>query len=425
MAAMPSLFARGGRILALLALGLGAATTARPSRIGGLPRHASVLTHTARAAPTSAPQARSPLEAVREPFVRALASSALVLALTFGGQPAVALDAVSVGTCLLQKCTGELARCIADPTCAANIVCLNLCNGKKDETGCEIKCGDQFANDVIANFNKCAVTNKKCVPQEKDKGEYPVPPAGATVDTFDTRDFTGTWYITAGQNELFDVFPCQKHEFSAPEPGKLVGDLYWRVKTLYGAEVERTAQQVFKADPQHPGILYNHDNEFLHYQDDWYIIGYKPNEYALVYYRGSNDAWDGYGGAVVYTRAKSLPAKYIPELREACAKVPGLDWDSFKKTDNSCKRLKQTALVEQLERDATILRLDLKDLENDVEVGLFGLPTEIGKDFHRIEEEVEREEKLIAKEIEAEGEAFGKEVNAIERFLADKLGIGR
>ena len=24
----------------------------------------------------------------------------------------------------------------------------------------------------------------------------------------------------------------------------------------------------------------------------------------VVYYRGSNDAWDGYGGAVIYTRAK-------------------------------------------------------------------------------------------------------------------------
>ena len=26
--------------------------------------------------------------------------------------------------------------------------------------------------------------------------------------------------------------------------------------------------------------------------------------YVVVYYRGSNDAWDGYGGAVIYTRAK-------------------------------------------------------------------------------------------------------------------------
>jgi len=358
------------------------------------------------------PPRPSPLGAARDAAARALATTALVLSLSVSSSPAGALDAVKVGECLLQKCTGELARCIADPTCAANVVCLNLCNGKKDETGCEIKCGDQFANDVIANFNKCAVSNKKCVPQEKDKGEYPVPPVGATVDTFDTRDFTGTWYITAGQNELFDIFPCQKHEFSSPEPGKLVGELYWRVKTPYGAEVERTATQRFVADPEHGGILYNHDNEFLHYQDDWYIIGYKKDEYALVYYRGSNDAWDGYGGAVLYTRAKTLPLKYVPELREACAKVPGLSWDDFKKTDNSCKRLQENTIAEELERDAAILRLDLKDLENDVEIGLFGLPSEIGKDLRKIENVVETEEKVLA-----------EDVSLVEQFFAEKLGL--
>lgn len=402
-------------LLVALALAAAAVAAAGPSRVSRPPRHAASNAPQARAVARSPPPTQpSAFEVARQPLARALASGALVLALAFGGQPAGALDAVKVGECLLQKCTGELARCISDPTCAANVVCLNLCNGKPDETGCEIKCGDQFSNDVIATFNKCAVTNEKCVPQEKDRGEYPVPPEGATVDTFDTRDFTGTWYITAGQNELFDIFPCQKHEFTSPEPGRLVGDLYWRVKTPYGAEVERTAVQAFKADPAHAGILYNHDNEFLHYQDDWYIIGYKKDEYALVYYRGSNDAWDGYGGAVLYTRAKALPAKYIPELREACAKVPGLSWDAFKKTDNSCPRLQANALAEELERDAAVLRLDLSDLENDVEVGLFGLPTEIRKDLSRLGSEVVREEEFL-----------GKELGMLERFFVEKLGLGR
>lgn len=34
-------------------------------------------------------------------------------------------------------------------------------------------------------------------------------------------------------------------------------------------------------------------------------------------------------------RAASLPAEYIPELREA-AKRANLDWDKFRITDNSC-----------------------------------------------------------------------------------------
>lgn len=44
-------------------------------------------------------------------------------------------------------------------------------------------------------------------------------------------------------------------------------------------------------DPENPGILYNHDNEYLHYQDDWYIVDYEPEQFICIYYRGRNDAW--------------------------------------------------------------------------------------------------------------------------------------
>ncbi|KAJ1638815.1 Violaxanthin de-epoxidase-domain-containing protein [Pavlovales sp. CCMP2436] len=395
------------QLCALAALAVGTSAAAAPPRSSLL----SALRSPARAMAPAPPAASTAAVAWRQPLAQAFAAFALVASLN--GPPAGAMDSVAVGECLLQNCAPELARCIIDPACAANIVCLNLCNGQKDETGCEIRCGDQFGNAVVEKFNTCAVTNKKCVPQEKDKGLYPVPPADATVDTFDTRDFTGVWYITAGLNELFDTFPCQRHVFTSPEKGKLEGDLYWRIKTPYGAEVERTAEQNFVADPDHAGILYNHGNEFLHYQDDWYIIGYKPDEYALVYYRGSNDAWDGYGGAVLYTRAKALPAKYEPELKVAAAKA-GLKWEDFKKTDNSCRRLQQIPFKEELERDAGILRLDLKGLENDVEVGLFGLPTEIGKDLRAIERVIETDEKIIVEDF-----------SAFENFLANKLGFGR
>jgi violaxanthin de-epoxidase len=55
-----------------------------------------------------------------------------------------------------------------------------------------------------------------------------------------------------------------------------------------------------------------------------------------VYYRGSNDAWDGYGGVVVYTRDAKLPTQLLPRLREAAKKV-NFDFDKdFELTDNSC-----------------------------------------------------------------------------------------
>jgi violaxanthin de-epoxidase len=53
----------------------------------------------------------------------------------------------------------------------------------------------------------------------------------------------------------------------------------------------RDTIQRFVQDPEHPGILYNHDNEYLNYQDDWYILDYEPEQFIAIYYRGRNDAW--------------------------------------------------------------------------------------------------------------------------------------
>lgn len=34
----------------------------------------------------------------------------------------------------------------------------------------------------------------------------------------------------------------------------------------------------------------------MQYEDDWYVVSWRPDEYAFIYYRGRNDAWSGYGG---------------------------------------------------------------------------------------------------------------------------------
>ena len=73
----------------------------------------------------------------------------------------------------------------------------------------QIRCGDLYADAVVKNFNTCAVTTKKCVPQRANEGLYPVPKPEALVKEFNTADFTGRWYISAGLNPLFDTFDCQ------------------------------------------------------------------------------------------------------------------------------------------------------------------------------------------------------------------------
>lgn len=94
----------------------------------------------------------------------------------------------------------------------------------------------------------------------------------------------------------------------------------------------------------------------------------KADDYVFVYYRGSNDAWDGYGGAVVYTRSAVLPDSIVPELERA-AKSVGRDFSKFIKTDNTCGP--EPPLVERLEKtveegEKTIIR-EVEEIEEEVE----------------------------------------------------------
>jgi hypothetical protein len=72
----------------------------------------------------------------------AAAAAALVCApMAIPPGAALAADSVKIGTCLLQKCQVELAKCLGDPKCFQNIVCLNTCNGlsPEDEAACQIR----------------------------------------------------------------------------------------------------------------------------------------------------------------------------------------------------------------------------------------------------------------------------------------------
>ena len=266
---------------------------------------------------------------------------------------AEAADGARIAKCLFQKCPLALGKCIANPNCLANVICINTCNGRPDEEDCQIECGNTFENEAVVEFNKCAVSDATCVPQKADDGSYPVPAKDVTVSNFPTKFFDGKLYITAGQNKLFDIFDCQVHFFTETQPGKFFGKLNWRTQEPDGEFFTRDAVQEFVQDKDWSAHLINHDNDYLHYQDDWYIIDYSYGDktvpdFAYVYYRGANDAWVGYGGAVIYTREAKLPEELLPRLREASKKV-NFDFDrDFTITDNTCKV--------QTEGDKVILR---------------------------------------------------------------------
>ncbi|KAA8538943.1 hypothetical protein F0562_025635 [Nyssa sinensis] len=360
-----------------------------------------------------------------------LVKVAVIVACTFLVIPAAdAVDALKTCACLLKECRVELAKCIANPSCAANVACLQTCNNRPDETECQIKCGDLFENNVVDEFNECAVSRKKCVPRKSDVGEFPVPDPAVIVKNFDIKDFSGKWFITSGLNPTFDTFDCQLHEFHT-ESDKLVGNLSWRIRTPDGGFFTRSAVQKFVQDPNNPGILYNHDNEYLHYQDDWYILSSKvenkPDDYIFVYYRGRNDAWDGYGGAFLYTRSAVLPESILPEL-EIAAQSIGRDFNTFIRTDNTCGP--EPPLVERLEKtveegEKTIIR-EVEQIEEEVdrvretEMSLFQRLVEGLKELKQDEEyflkELSKEEMDVLSELKMEA-------NEIEKLFGRALPL--
>ncbi|KAG5611219.1 hypothetical protein H5410_022500, partial [Solanum commersonii] len=115
-----------------------------------------------------------------------------------------AVDALKTCTCLLKECRIELAKCIANPACAANVACLQTCNNRPDETECQV--------------SSISV-------QSPGKNVYLV---NLMLVTF---------------LYLIQVFPSKKGN-------KLVGNLTWRIGTPDGGFFTQSAVQKFVQDPK-------------------------------------------------------------------------------------------------------------------------------------------------------------------------------
>ena len=364
------------------------------------------------------------------------ACAALSLAPPGGAIASLAKDLVDPrqvesGKCLLSRCQLELAECLLDEKCAESLVCLNTCFGQPDEADCQIKCGDLYASKAVQTFNTCAITTNDCVKQKQDTGEYPVPPLDALATGFDATVFgeARRWYIVAGLNKDFDVFDCQEHFFDAPDPDHMAVKINWRINRPNGQFYERSDVQTFYADDATRSVMHNNGNEYLHYQDDWYVPGFKRGEYVFVYYRGTNDAWDGYGGAVVYSTSPSLKQEYVPELEALASKV-GVKFSDFVVTDNSCKpapelRFSKIADLDTLGDDVLVaereIGRDVRRASRIVGKEARVVAKEVGKDARAVERAVERDivavEREVEKDLAYESRAFKDEVRAIE----DKL----
>ncbi|KAJ0078931.1 hypothetical protein Patl1_23009 [Pistacia atlantica] len=140
--------------------------------------------------------------------------------------------------------------------------------------------------------------------------------------------------------------------------------------------------------------------------------------------RGSNDAWDGYGGAVVYTRSSVLPETIVPELEKA-AKSVGRDFNKFIRTDNTCGP--EPPLVERLEKtveegEKTIIR-EVEEIEGQVEKTEMTLFERLAEGFKELQQDEENFLRELSKEEKDLLNQLEMEANQVENLFGRALPI--
>ena len=272
--------------------------------------------------------------------------------------------------------------------------------------------------------------------QRKSTGEYPVPDFDAieTKEKVTVDDWTNKkrWYIVAGLNKDFDIFDCQEHFFVKGDDDKMYIKINWRVNRPNGQFYERGDVQRFYEE-DNKAIFLNRGNPEtkLHYQDDWIVPkdGFYVDEekgVAFVYYRGTNDAWDGYGGAVVYATDPILRPEFIPRMKAAAEKV-NVDWNKMVITNNSCKAPEEVkvtniadldtlgddvkAVGKVVERDVENITEKLvgRDAEKILEMDITKIEKALGAEIKTLENNLFRLEQATEQKIAGPQRAFGNE----------------
>ena len=94
----------------------------------------------------------------------------------------------------------------------------------------------------------------------------------------------------------------------------------------------------FHQDSDTPGVLEAIDDSYLLQKDKWYILSADPNDHMIVYYTGSNKAWNSFSGGVVYSRTPIISSTALRKLKNV-SKTIGNDIFSIENmcsTDTGC-----------------------------------------------------------------------------------------
>jgi violaxanthin de-epoxidase len=166
---------------------------------------------------------------------------------------------------------------------------------------------DLYEDEAMQALTDCTLTEHACYPPLPPANDYvPISDESLEVKAFDLRTLQGRWYVAAGGNPAFDCFPCAQHEFrynDKDKPPRLEATFSYRIARDDGSVFTRRGDKLITQKGNNGKLELRLDPDRMKYRDDWTVLANEPDEdYVVVYYHGTNVAWDGYGGLNVYTR---------------------------------------------------------------------------------------------------------------------------
>jgi len=260
--------------------------------------------------------------------------------------------------CFFTKCLPETSALFSTPRGVQGITCLGQCKG---EQSCATGCFAEYGGPALDGFLGCAVEREGCVKVPKVEGgalqSENDPGKLKSVTPFDPTTLEGTWYKTDGLNPNYDLFPCQSNVFSPLRGSTIDMDIKLRVarpnnRGFYDNELSET-MVIDEGEGRVGGRTMHTGGQMygLTFSENWWVVGESDAKsaapYKLIAYKG-HTLQGGYEGAFVYAKTAVLPDTVRAEIKDKFNSV-GLDFDAFKRIDNSCPAPKDGVVEEKVE----------------------------------------------------------------------------
>ena len=243
--------------------------------------------------------------------------------------------------CMLTKCAGSAAGCIADKKCREAADCATNCWSKWDEDNtsekyhvqnCTNTCAFSYRDPAYLKFMTC-VGDNQCINFPPIPSQCKAPGNITILKQLSTADLDGSWWAVSGRHPVYDCYPCQHLYFKQVNATTWYYLPRYQVYLVNGSLTTMSeAYNIPNTQPGSPISFAYHDNGLYH-NETWYLVDGTEEDseygsYVLVYYCGNTMTWY-YDGFLVLSRNETLSLSAMSTVASVIKRTTGLDPSTF------------------------------------------------------------------------------------------------